>query len=162
MERPIMILLIRPAIQSDVRVIAGLCEAKRKLYAEWQPRFHKPAEGAKELHMKFLQETLHHEDSIVLVADDRGTVMGAVYGRLIQAPPVYNPGGKVLLVDDFVLADPNSWLTTGKTLLAAIWERGQAQGAALLNVVCGPHDEPKRALLKEFNLSVASEWWVSR
>jgi hypothetical protein len=58
------------------------------------------------------------------------------------------------------VSEPGSWPTAGKTLLLEAKAWGKAQGAVLANVVCGPKDEAKRALLEGLGLSVASEWRV--
>lgn len=152
--------LIRPAINGDLDGLCSLAEQKRRHYEAWQPVFHKNAPGATHSHRQFLMDQMHHEASIILVADIAGDVAGFLWGRFVDAPPVYAPGGKILAIDDFVVKDEAQWPLLGPQLLKAIWERGKAQGAVLLNVVCGPKDASKRKLLESLNLSVASEWWV--
>jgi hypothetical protein len=81
-------------------------------------------------------------------------------GALTTAPPVYNPGGPVCIVDDFAVARPEEWRIVGDALLTALAREVQARGAVLLVVVCAQHDQAKRALLQEAGCSVASEWHV--
>jgi hypothetical protein len=161
MERKQMsALLIRPAIIEDLHAMAELAEAKRRLYASWQPVFHRPHPEARQRHSDFIKSILREPDWILLVADNAGAVDGWLLARLAEAPPVYAPGGKVCMVDDFVVRDDSLWMTSGKALLRGLKESSWRQGAVLLNIVCGPRDGAKRALLQDFGLDLASEWWV--
>lgn len=72
-----------------------------------------------------------------------------------------HPRGASCFVDDFAVADPAHWLTTGVELLRAVRRAAQEQGAAQIVVVAGQRDEAKRAALAASELSVASEWWVA-
>jgi hypothetical protein len=71
---------------------------------------------------------------------------------------VYDPGGPVLLVDDFATREPEGWATVGAALLAAVTAEARARGALLAVVICGHLDRPKRALLAGAGFAVASEW----
>jgi hypothetical protein len=42
---------------------------------------------------------------------------GFLIATLIPAPPVYDPGGRTCLIDDFVVIPAANWLTTGVELL---------------------------------------------
>lgn len=153
-------LLIRPAILLDSHAMMELADRKRKTYEAWQPLFHKSHPEARGRHWEFIKDQLRSPDWILLVADRAGEVEGWIMARLAQAPPVYEPGGKICMVDDFLVRDESLWSGVGSGLLMGCWDRAKAQGAVLLNVVCGPKDEAKRKLLAELKLSVASEWWV--
>ena len=91
---------------------------------------------------------------------DLDAVDGWFYLRLVGAPPVYNPGGKIALVDDLTVSSTKLWPSVGKTLLVDAQAWAQGQSAVLIDVVCGPKDAPKRALLQELGLDLASEWHV--
>lgn len=151
---------LRKAEAKDVDAMVALSAAKRIEYAKAQPVFHKIAPDADAKQKAFLQDQLAKADQCFFVHSEGSKVDAWINGRLVSAPPVYEPGGRVLLVDDFCVARPELWATAGKALLlqAQAWAKGQ--GAVLVNVVCGPEDAPKRALLKELGLGVASEWHV--
>jgi hypothetical protein len=153
---------IRKAEGKDVDAMVALSAAKRVEYAKAQPIFHKIAPDADAKQKAFLSSQLDKADQCFLVHSEGGTLDAWINGRLVSAPPVYEPGGRVLLVDDFCVAKPELWASAGKALLleAKAWAKGQ--GAVLVNVVCGPEDAPKRALLKELGLGVASEWHVGK
>lgn len=150
---------IRPATVAELDAAVALCDAKRRQYEIWQPVFHHVADGASASQRKFLEGNLVRPESLLLVADD-GATAGFLWARLVDAPPVYDPGGKVIMVDDFVVRAPGDWGTTGKALLEEAVRWGRGHGAVLLNVVCGPHDHPKRALMVATEMTVASEWFV--
>lgn len=151
---------VRKAEAKDLDAMVALSAAKRVEYAKAQPVFHKIAKDADAKQKAFLQDQLAKADQCFLVHNEGGKVDAWINGRLVTAPPVYEPGGRVLLVDDFCVSKPELWATAGRALLleAKAWAKGQ--GVVLVNVVCGPEDAPKRALLKALGLGVASEWHV--
>jgi hypothetical protein len=155
-----MNIFVRPAIQADVREMEEMTQAKRRLYEQWQPVFHKEAPGAKEIHTEYMTQFLHNPATLALVVAEHGSVQGFLFGEYREAPPVYAPGGKILMIDDFVVKEEAMWNDIGLALLNAAKEIARKKEAALVNVVCGPKDGPKRALLLQAGLSVASEWWV--
>jgi len=151
--------MIRPAVAADLDAVVVLCDAKRALYAGWQPVFHRIADGASVAQRKFFEGNLARTESLLLVAD-HGGLQGFIWARLVDAPPVYNPGGKVIMVDDFVVRTPGDWATTGKALLDEAVRWGRGHGAVLLNVICGPQDLAKRDLMTGTGMTVATEWFV--
>jgi GNAT superfamily N-acetyltransferase len=153
--------MIRRAAPADLDAVVALCDAKRAQYAAWQPVFHRPATNAAANQRPFLENRLGEPDSLLLVADEGG-VAGFLWAKVVGAPPVYDPGGPVVMVDDFVVARPDRWATTGRALLEEAMGWGKDRGAVLVNVVCGPRDERKRELLTTLGLSVASEWFVAQ
>ena len=153
--------MIRKATLEDVPEIARLSSLKRKQYEQYQPVFHKEAEGALEKQSLFLKDNITKDHLMVLVHDEAGKkINGFIIGAIVNAPPVYNPGGKVCLVDDFMVEDPSLWATVGVLLLNQVVELGKEKGAVLANVVCGPMDQPKREMLDKFGFDVATEWHV--
>ncbi len=99
---------IRKATTDDVKIIASLSALKRKQYENYQPQFHKEAEGAVELQTVFLKDFLSKENVIALIyGDGAQKINGFIIGAVVNSPPVYNPGGKVCFVDDFMVSDPS-------------------------------------------------------
>ena len=152
--------MIRKAIPEDVPEIARLSSLKRKQYEQYQPVFHKEAEGAFDKQVLFLKDNISKDHLIVLVHEEGQKINGFIIGALVNAPPVYNPGGKVCLVDDFMVEDPSLWTRVGLSLLNRVTELGKEKGAVLVNVVCGPMDKPKSEMLAKFGFDVATEWHV--
>jgi GNAT superfamily N-acetyltransferase len=83
-----------------------------------------------------------------------------VIASLVDAPPVYDPGGLTCVIDDFVVADAREWQSLGGALLSEANRQAQARGAVQTVVVCGHQDQPKRSMLADLGFSIASEWYV--
>ena len=151
---------MRKAEEKDLDAMVVLSAAKRVEYEGYQPIFHKVAADADAKQRLFLKDQLSKPDMLFLVHEDGTKLDGWLNLRLVGAPPVYNPGGKIALVDDFTVSQAAQWPTVGKALLQEAQKWAKGQGAVLINVVCGPKDAPKRQLLQDLGLSVASEWHV--
>ena len=137
-----------------------LSDLKRTEYAEYSPVFWRKAEGASEQQAMFFKAQLEKENNIALVGKESGKVEGFVMASLTTAPPVYDPGGRVCVVDDFAVSAPEHWDTLGVALLTEVSSQAQARGAVLLVVVCGHLDLSQRAMLGATEFSIASEWHV--
>jgi GNAT superfamily N-acetyltransferase len=151
---------IRRAIEADIPHMVAIAETKRVEYEGYAPVFWRKAPDASPKHERYLQSLLTGTDVIALVAQVGDGLAGFAIGALTTAPPVYNPGGPVCIVDDFAVATPKEWRVVGGALLAAMSREAQAHGAVLMVVVCAQRDQAKRALLQEAGCSVASEWHV--
>ena len=150
---------IRPAVAHDAGRMAELAEQKREDYKRHAPTFHRPKEGARAGHRRFLGSLIEDEGKITLVHEaEDGHVDGFIVGMLIQAPPVYDPGGLTCLVDDFIVEAPSLWASVGAGLLAETIVQAQPRGAVQTVVVCSPHDAAKRSMLGATGHVVASEW----
>jgi hypothetical protein len=150
---------LRKAVVDDVNDIAALCALKREQYEKYQPVFHHEADGALEIQTNFLKDSITRENVIALInVDGDVRTNGFIIGAIVNSPPVYNPGGKVCFVDDFMVLDPSLWATVGKALLDRIIELSKEKGAVLANVVCGPLDKPKKDMLQQHGFGIATEW----
>ena len=108
----------------------------------------------------FFPRLLASADVIALVAEEGEALCGFLISAITIAPPVYNPGGPVCIIDDFAVAQPQDWATVGAALLAAAEHEAKARGAVLSVVVCPQRDAAKRGMLKKAGAAVASEWHV--
>lgn len=151
---------VRKATESDISRMNQLSYTKRRDYEEAQPQFWRYAEGAEEVQMQWFKELMQNEDSILLIAEMSHEIKGFIIGRLTSAPPVYNPGGLTLMIDDFCVAKTRLWNSVGKRLISEIQQHSRDRSAAQILVTCGAHDEPKSQFLKEIGLSVVSEWYI--
>jgi GNAT superfamily N-acetyltransferase len=141
--------------------MADLAEQKREQYKAYAPVFHRPKAGARSVHEPFLASLVEDDDKVTLVHEaSDGRIDGFLVAMLFPAPPVYDPGGATCSVDDFALASPDLWETVGRALLEEAISRTRERGAVQTVVVCGPQDEPKRALLRSMGHEVASEWYT--
>ena len=149
------------AAHDDVDEVAALADTRRREYELRQPLFWRPAEDALDRHRTYLHALVEAEDHVFLVARRAGRLSGFIIGRLVPAPPVYEPGGLTCLVDDFVVAEQDEWASLGVALLRALADHARERGAVQAVVVTGHHDEAKRRALRTAGLTVASEWWVA-
>jgi hypothetical protein len=153
--------MIRDAVATDLDSIAALAEERRIDYELAQPHFWRRAPDGIEQHRPWLNHLIESDDVISLVAmDDLSEFAGFLFATLVTAPPVYAPGGPLGLIDDFALSDRALWPTIGDELLTAAKADLASRGATQVVVVCGAHDEAKRAVLREGSMTVASEWYV--
>lgn len=71
---------------------------------------------------------------------------------LVDAPPVYDPGGPVCFVEDW----------TGDAILLANAEReAAAHGAVVVRVICAHDDTARAKTLARQGYTVASEWYTA-
>lgn len=151
---------ILPAQLCDLDQVLNIAAARRLVYADFQPRFWRPASDARELQREHLASLLPDRRTGFLVARTQTQVTGFVIARLVSPPPVYDPGGLTCLVDDFAVSDSTHWKTLGPRLLAGARDWARERGASQIVVVTATRDEPKREALAASSLSPASEWWV--
>jgi GNAT superfamily N-acetyltransferase len=97
--------------------------------------------------------------TLVLVAEDEGDMLGFLIARPTRSPPVYDPGGDTVLIDDFCVASPEEWAKIGGALLARARDVGLVQGWSQIVVVCGAEDKPKSSFLHSTDLSIVTNWW---
>ena len=104
---------IRAAAQADVHAMAALAAIRRDQYAQYQPRFWRPAADALDNHRPYLAGLVANPEVITLVGEDAGQLTGFLIATLAAAPPVYDPGGPTCQIDDFVVISDDRWPTTG-------------------------------------------------
>lgn len=151
---------VRKAAPADVPAMVRLAAQRRRIYEQFQPVFWRPAADADEKQSAFFATLLEATDAFAFVHEDAGVVDGFLIGRLVEPPPVYNPGGKACVVDDFWVSDSRRWPRIGTALLAAAEAAGRERGAVQLVAVTAGADEPKRAMLAILGYGLASEWYV--
>lgn len=152
---------IRPATSDDVARMIELADAKRGEYEQYAPTFWRKAPDGAERQRPYFQDLLTKEHVIALVHEEGGAVQGFIIASVTTAPPVYDPGSQVIVVDDFTVAEAEQWPTVGAALLLEAREQAKARGAMLSIVVCAHLDEPKRAMLRASGFVIASEWYVN-
>lgn len=153
-------ILIRRAVTADLPFMVSLSREKRLQYEKAQPQFWRHADDAEEMQLQWFGELLHNDQYILLVAEAVEKVDGFIIGQFITAPPVYQPGGLTLMIDDFCVSDDVLWPAVGGRLISEINSISRKKNVVQLLVTCGAHDQSKKQFLDELGLSVASEWYV--
>jgi hypothetical protein len=152
----------REATAADIERMVDLADNTRREYEPHAPVFQRPAANAREVHRPWLAQLVENPEAGTFVHEEsNGDVDGFAIITTVPAPPVYDPGGLSSLIDDFVVSSPDKWVTAGASLLDAATAWALARGAVQVVVVSGPHDVPKRALLQDAGLYVASEWFTA-
>ena len=151
---------VRGATLGDVPRMLDLAALKRRQYQEYSPMFWRPASEARQSQRCFFERIATSPESICLVHDVNGVVSGFIIATLVSPPPVYDPGGKVCKIDDFVVSEPSLWPTVGEALRKEAERRAKIEGAAVSITVCAQRDEGKRQALLKSGSHVASEWYV--
>jgi hypothetical protein len=152
---------VRLAQAEDVSAMVELSEQQRQIDEErYRLKFYHKATDSREKQLPYFQRQLAEERVIALVHEQSGSIDGFIIGMLIEAPPVYDPGGLTCLVDDFVVQQPEAWPHVGASLLRQVNHLAKEQGAVQTVVICRRLDEAKRTTLASLGLTVVSEWSV--
>lgn len=151
---------VRLAESFDIPRIVELHEQRRLQYQEYQPALWRKAEDSAEEDRAYLESAIADATVIALVHDRGGTVDGAIVGVLSHLSPMYDPGGPVCVVDDFVVASQELWNTVGVKLLNAMAREAHKRGAVHLTVSCGYQDRLKRTMLALHGCTIATAWHV--
>lgn len=152
---------IRKASIADVPAMVDLSEQKRIEYESYQPVFWRKAANSREKHLPWIERLVTRDDVIALVHEQDGEVDGFIIADFVPAPPVYDVSGPTCRVDDFTVANHKGWEITGRLLLEQVMREAKRRGAAQIVVVCAHLDQPKRAMLAQVGLSLASEWYTT-
>ncbi len=131
----------------------------RSELAVFDPHFWHPHVTADETQLAWFSHLLRDPGHVVLVADhgDGNELDGFVIGRIVDAPPVYDPGGRSCMVDDFAWRSPGA----AQELLAAATAWAIEQDAVTLVVVTAAADKGRRDVLQQAGLHTTSEWWTT-
>jgi hypothetical protein len=140
--------------------MVALMERKRSEQEQEQPIFWRKAEESAMKHAGYLHNLLQRDGVFAFVHETAGAIDGLVIGMEMTAPPVYNPGGPMCLIDDFTVANPDLWSTGGRALLEAAQTQARERGMVSMQVICGHYDAPKRAMLGAAGFPVVSEWRI--
>jgi GNAT superfamily N-acetyltransferase len=151
---------IRAAEPSDVEAMVRLSESFRESLSSYSPVFWRMADDSLEKHAAWFRILLASPNAIVLVADASSDLSGFVIANLVQAPPVYAPGGPVCQIDDYCIAADADWSGVGAKLLESVEVTAHERGAVLSIVICPHLAGDKRDFLWERGFEVTSEWHV--
>lgn len=152
--------MVRIADADDVEACVQLAEARRALYETFEPRFWRRAANSAEMSRLWFAHLFGKDDVLALVADRGGEISGFLIAQPTPSPPVYDPGGRTVLIDDFVV-EPGLWMDVGAQLLNEARQRLRSAGFAQIVVVGAHQDQDKTRLLEATDLSLASTWWTA-
>ncbi len=151
---------VRPAETKDLDQLLDIAEQRRDQYARYEPMFWRPAADAVDVQRPHFRDLLEEGGVAVVVAVDDDRVAGFVIASITDSPPVYDPGGRTCVVDDFAVARDEDWSWAGPQLLQQVKGWAAARQAVQVVVVTGHRDDTKRGVLRRAGLSLTSEWWT--
>lgn len=151
---------IRAASAADVPAMAALIAVKRTFLESLEPVMWRPSEAAAQMTAAFFTHQLGQPNVIARVAESGGRMIGFVVGVLQDAPPVFAPGGKTVLIDDFAIAEGAEADAAASDLLDAVMSEARARGAVQIIAVAAARDPRAVRWLEAKKLRVASQWWT--
>lgn len=154
-------MLVRDARWSDVNAIVALIQQRRRQLESFDPRFWRPAEHAAAHTRRFYRWLMLTGRGTFLLAEAEGKIVAFLTARRVKAPPVYDPGGTTILVDDFCVAAPELWSSAGDLLLQALRSRGRQRGWAQMIVAAPAADHAGLEFLQRHELTHTSSWWTA-
>lgn len=149
---------VRPATQEDVPRMVALSERERVAREKFEPQFFRKAERGAQAQTAYFNWQLTQPNVIALVHQTENGIDGFAIASMITAPPVYAPGGRTALIDDFTVADPALWDSIGGWLFEAVRNEAVKTGAVGVVSICAHKDEKKRSFLSRLGLHIVSEW----
>lgn len=155
-----MAMTVRMASAGDVQAMAALIEAKRLMLEGFEPVMWRPSEVAAKITPQFFTHQVGQPNVIARVAEDGGRFLGFVMGALQDPPPVYAPGGKTVLIDDFAVVEGAEGDAAASALLDAVISEARARGAVQIITVAAARDARASRWFEEKKLRVASQWWT--
>lgn len=152
--------MIRIAEDRDAAEMARLCDDFRTLLESYAPIFWRKKANMVAIHTNYLLGLINNPNQVTLVHEKYGQIDGFITGLITAAPSVYDPGGSVCLVDDFVVQDPQSWKTVGRDLLIACENSARFRNAVVVIVVSPVKCIEQREMLRDHGVEPVSEWRV--
>lgn len=150
---------IRQASFQDLKSIIKLSYQRSVLYDHPKPELWSKAAGSHESLGEYFSKLLDDHQNIAFVAEkDNGELAGFILGQLVQGPPFYETTGYTCLVDDFCLAEGETWNNLGKQLLNKLISAVCPEGASHIMVSSPSHNEDKKRFFKDEQLDAVSEW----
>jgi GNAT superfamily N-acetyltransferase len=96
--------------------------------------------------------------SWIHVAERHGAVIGFIIALPKRAPPIFAPGTKTALIDDFCVAPDQDFAVVGAALLGAVRPRLRAAGFGQLVVVNAAGDRQFGAFLEAQGIRPVCQW----
>ena len=155
-----MTVSVRPAVPSDVPAMVALITEERKDLAVRQPVFWRPAKEAPAATKEYFQYLLRLQTTFGFVAQEADILVGFVIGYDMSPPPVYDPGGATVMIDDWVVPSRKDRGCVLEALYLAVERAARNAGARQVVCVAATHDEDKQEFLKAHNHAATATWWT--
>jgi hypothetical protein len=154
--------MTRKAVADDIPAMVALSDRDRTRREKSDLEFFRKNPAGAQFQALFFKTQLESDRIIAMVDEDAGRLRGFVIASIMQAPPVYDPGGLTILIDDFTIADENEWNSVGLALLEHVKTEGKVRGAVGVVTICARGDDLKHRWLERIGTRVVSEWHFLR
>ena len=151
---------VRPSRVEDVPAMVEMIERRRLRYQTYQPVFWRKAANSGPSSTTWFSQMIS-AGVVAFSAVENGTIVGFVFANETREPPIVDPGGKTVTLDDYCVADETRWHDVGRALLDAVKSVAPAHGWRQVVVISAERDIPKSEFLKANGLSIASTWWTT-
>jgi L-amino acid N-acyltransferase YncA len=151
---------VRPSQVEDVPAMVEMIERRRLRYQAYQPVFWRKAANSAQASLSWFAQMLE-AGVVAFTALENGRVAGFVFANETREPPVVDPGGKTVSLDDYCVADEGRWPDVGRALLEAVKSAGRTKGWRQIVVISAEADMAKSRFLHANGLSIASTWWTT-
>lgn len=155
-----MSISVRRAAPSDVDAFTDLVAAKRAQLEAFEPIMWRAGRDASEMTVAFFRHQVAEPNAILLVAEDERSILGFVNAVLQNPPPIYDPGGKTVMIDDFTVVEGEAGDRAALALLDAVMSEGRSRGAVQMIAVCATRDARASKWFETKKLHAASTWWT--
>lgn len=150
--------MIRAALHTDIDPMVELAVRQMHWLESHRDSFYATGPGLADTLRAAYGGLIEAADAVALVDESPKGVEGFLLGKLVNAPPVYDPKGKVCLVDHFWVRDATNWKTVGLGIFGAANSRIRELGGVLSRIECQWQDEEKRVFLQSLGFTAASDW----
>jgi hypothetical protein len=152
-------MIIRSMEACDLDAVVDLVERRRERLQAYEPVFWRKAKGSAETTRGFFSHLAADEQSLFLVVERGGAIVGCAQAREASVPPVYAPG-RTAMIDDFCVSDDAEFSTVGLALLHALQRHLVERGFRQIVFACAAREAKLQELLASEAMSLASVWWT--
>jgi len=149
-------MVVRKAASGDIAACVEMLTAYRMRLFAWNSRFWNPSALAVPMTQALLAHLVDQAETFLVA--ERDGIDGFLIATPIASPPVYDPGGPCVLVDDFCVRDDGLWAEVGGALLDAAWQGWRRRGVARVISVSPEADLIKTAFYQTRGLAPTSRW----
>ena len=140
--------------------MSKLVADKRAQLELFEPVMWRRSQNVDEMTRIFFQHQVAEPNVILLVAEEGDAFLGFLNGMLQNAPPVYDPGGKTVMIDDFAVVEGAAGDRAASALMDAVMSEGRSRGAVQMIVVTAAQDARSAKWFEDKKLHVVSHWWT--
>jgi GNAT superfamily N-acetyltransferase len=152
---------VRSSKIEDIPAMVEMIERRRLRYQSYKPVFWKKAANSAQASLNWFRQMIE-SGVVAFTAIEDGKVAGFVFANETREPPVVDPGGVTVTLDDYCVVRENRWHDVGLALLNAVKEAGRTRGWRQIVVISAEKDIAKSEFLKASGLSIASTWWTTQ